>query len=253
VDAIEGAAAELSATYSAWGHRKIWAMMRADGINVSPASVKRALARRQLLLPRRYQTERRQLARARRAVFEVPPTRRNRIWQTDFSEFETTTGGVWQLSGIVDYVAKVCLGCPTTGTKTAIEAVASLEGAIATAEQLLGIPLGDDCLDPETGEVVPLVIVSDNGPCYKSGLFERFIASRPYLTHVRTRHHSPETNGVVERFFGSLKYEHLYREEIRGGADLADEVAAYLELYNRVRPHESLAWRTPMAVYLDEP
>jgi transposase InsO family protein len=31
---------------------------------------------------------------------------------------------------------------------------------------------------------------------------------------VRTRHRAPKTNGVVERFFGSLKYEHLYRLEI---------------------------------------
>ena len=34
------------------------------------------------------------------------------------------------------------------------------------------------------------------------------------LRHVRTRHHAPETNGVVERFNGSPKYEHLYRLEI---------------------------------------
>jgi transposase InsO family protein len=28
---------------------------------------------------------------------------------------------------------------------------------------------------------------------------------------------SPQTNGVVERFFGTLKYEHLYRATIGGG------------------------------------
>jgi transposase InsO family protein len=26
--------------------------------------------------------------------------------------------------------------------------------------------------------------------------------------------HSPQTNGVIERFFGTLKYEHLYRARI---------------------------------------
>jgi hypothetical protein len=31
----------------------------------------------------------------------------------------------------------------------------------------------------------------------------------PLLLHVRTRVRSPQTNGVVERFFGTLKYEHL--------------------------------------------
>ncbi|MGH7685414.1 MAG: IS3 family transposase [Candidatus Dormibacteria bacterium] len=253
VDRIEPAAAATAEKYSAWGHRKIWAMLQVDGIDVSPASVKRAMARRGLLLPRRYQAERRQLAKARRAVFEAPPSRRNRIWQTDFSEFETIAGGTWQLSGIVDYVAKVCLACPPSGTKTAIDAVASLEAAIATAEALLGIPPEQDCIDPMTGETAPLVIVTDNGPAYRSALFARFIAAHLYLVHVRTRYRSPQTNGVIERFFGSIKYEHLYREEIQSGAQLADEIGLYLPLYNTVRPHEGIGFRRPLDVYLADP
>ncbi len=128
-----------------------------------------------------------------------------------------------------------------------------MEAAIANAEAMLAIDLGDDCLDPGTGEVIPLVIVTDNGSCYRSGLFERFIASRPYLVHVRTRYRSPQTNGVIERFFQSIKYEHLYREEIQSGAHLADEVEAYRTLYNTVRPHEALAFRTPIEAYLSRP
>src|SRR6266571_9558654 len=95
----------------------------------SMSSVARALARRGLLLPQRYQAERRQLARARRAVFLEPPTRRCRVWQSDFSEFETIGGGIWRLCGVVDYVAKVSLACPVTTTQTAVDAIAALEAA----------------------------------------------------------------------------------------------------------------------------
>ncbi len=100
VDAIEEQAAEQAHRWSAWGHRKIWAMLRADGVRVSKSSVLRALARRDLLLPARYQAERRQLAVARRAVFVAAPVRRNRVWQTDFTEFETTGAGrgAWRRS-----------------------------------------------------------------------------------------------------------------------------------------------------------
>jgi transposase InsO family protein len=35
---------------------------------------------------------------------------------------------------------------------------------------------------------------------------------------------SPQTNGVIERFFGTLKYEHLYRAPIGNGNALAVEV-----------------------------
>lgn len=253
VDAIEEQAAEKAYRFSAWGHRKIWAMLRADGASVSQSSVKRALARRGLLMPVRYQAERRQLAKARRATFDAPPRRRNRVWQTDFSEFETQAGGTWRITGVVDYAAKLCLACQANGTQTARDAVAVLETAIAEAERLLGHSLREDCSDPATGELHRLVIVSDNGPAYKSDRFATFIQSRAELSHVRTKHRSPETNGVVERFFESLKYEHLYRLEVANGHALGEQLGLYRDLFNEVRPHESLAFRTPLEAYLAPP
>jgi len=69
----------------------------------------------------------------------------------------------------------------------------------------------------------------------------------PLLRHVRTRVRSPQTNGVIERFFGTLKYEHLFRGPINDGDALAVEVR---QIYNTIRPHQSLADRTPRDAYL---
>lgn len=253
VDALEPLAEQYAATFSAWGHSKIWALLRADGHRVSMSSVARALARRGLLLPKRYQAERRQLARERRAAFLERPTRRCRVWQSDFSEFESAGGGTWRLAGVVDYVAKVALACRVATTQTASDAIAALELARAQAEALLGRPLLSECIDPASGELTPVIIVTDNGAAYRSAAFARYIASRPEFAHVRTRHRSPETNGVVERFFESLKYEHLYREELGDGADVADATAWYLELYNAVRPHEALDFATPLNAWAAPP
>jgi putative transposase len=253
VDEIEAAAAEKAERYSAWGHRKIWAMLRVDGVLVSQASVKRAMARRGLLLPVRYQAERRALAKARKAVFVSAPERRNRIWQMDFSDFETSAGGNWQICSVVDYVTKCCLTCTATPTQTARDAVEALKLALSEAEALLQLPLEDDCRDPETGELHPLVIVTDNGPAFKSDLFLRFVTAAPMLDHVRTRYRAPQTNGVVERWTGTLKYDHLYRIEIPSGHELALECESYRQLYNQVRPHESLGWQTPEGTYLAIP
>lgn len=253
VDVVEPQAAETAHKYAAWGHRKIWAMLHADGVAVSASSVQRALRRRGLLLPRRYHAERRQLAAARRAVFVDPPSRRNRVWQADFTEFETSGGGRWRILVVVDYATKVCLAAAVTGTSAARDAIESLELAMVEAERLLARPLRDDCRDVASGELVPLQLVTDNGPAFKSIDFVRFIARHPELRHVRTRHHAPETNGVVERFNGSLKYEHLYREEIADVLELHDAIEAYRALYNHVRPHEALGFATPMSHYLAEP
>jgi putative transposase len=253
VDQIEPLAAKHAEQWAAWGHRKIWGLLTADGVQASQASVRRALARRGLLQPVGYQAERRQLAHARRAVFLDPPTRRNRVWQTDFSELESLAGGIWRMSGVVDYWAKLCLACPVTTTQATRDAVAALEAAIDQAETLLGHQLLQDCVDHHTGELLPVVVVTDNGPAYRSVGFARFIASRPELLHVRTRHRSPQTNGVVERFYQAIKYEHLYRHEINDGLVLAREVENYLTVYNTVRPHEAIGFATPISRYLQAP
>jgi putative transposase len=54
--------------------------------------------------------------------------------------------------------------------------------------------------------------------------------------HVRTRVRSPQTNGVVERFFGTLKYEHRYRATIGDGNALAVEVNLFRHTYNTRDP-----------------
>lgn len=253
VDAIEEQAAVTAQHWAAWGHRKIWAMLRADGVHVSRSSVERALRRRGLLLPARYQTERRQLAQARRAAFVDPPTRRNRVWQMDFSEFETVGGGVWRLAGVIDYATKVSLVVRVAGTTAARDACAALAEAIEAAERLADRRLEDECVEPASGELTPLVLVTDNGPAFKSIDFAGFIRARPWLRHVRTRHRAPETNGVIERFFGTLKYEHLYRHEIADVMTLVAEVEAFRLIYNTVRPHESLGDIPPMSRYLSQP
>lgn len=141
-------------------------MMRADGYDVSASSALRAMARRGLLQPVDYQRERRDLANARREAFIEIPTRRNRVWQTDFTEYETHGGGIWRISGAVDYVAKVMFTTRTSMNQTAADAIESLEEAREQASRWLGHPLLDDLVDRGTGEITPVKLVSDTGvPC----------------------------------------------------------------------------------------
>jgi putative transposase len=104
------AVAELTRQHAlahpAWGHRKVWAMVRHDSHRVSQATVLRLLRDEGLLLPAHYQRERRKLAERRKAAFAAEPTAPNQVWQLDFSEFETTTGGTWRIAGCRDYWSK---------------------------------------------------------------------------------------------------------------------------------------------------
>jgi putative transposase len=262
VDRIEALAAKYAETWPAWGHRKIAALMRADGHQVTNSSVARALQRRGLLLPQGFRADRKSWAVLRRKVFRDPPTERNRVWQTDFSEFETTNGGIWRICAVIDYATKYCLAVTVTPTGRSADALGCLQLAITEAQRLLDLDdlRADrgvmDIVDADENVIgqapAPIALVSDNGPCFRGQTYQTaFDGDDPLLRHVRTRVKSPQTNGVVERFFGSLKYEHLYRGYIGDGDALDMEAHHYRIIYNIIRPHQALNDRTPKQAYLD--
>ncbi len=240
----------LATRHPAWGHRKIWAVARHAGHQVSQSSVLRILDAAELLLKADYQRERRQLARQRKAAFAAPPTGPNMVWQFDFSEYETTGGGTWRVAGIADYWSKYEFGWHWSPTANQHDAIAGVELALAEAQRLLAGPsLLEHLTDPDTGEILPITIVTDNGGPFRSLRFDAFIAGRSELHHVRTRVRTPGQNGVRERAFQSLKYERLYREQIDDALDLVREAETFHTEFNTVRPHEALAWNRPHEVH----
>ena len=199
-----------------------------------------------LLLEANYQRERRQLAKRRKAAFATEPTGANQVWQLDFSDVETTGGGIWRLAGCRDYWSKYELGWHISPTANQHDAITAIELALAEAERLAGASLADLAPRDADGVVQPLVtIVTDNGGPFRSFRFEAFIATRPELRHVRTRVRTPGQNGSHERGFGSLKYEKLFLEEIPNALDLVRHAEDYRIEYNTLRPHEALAWYRP--------
>jgi transposase InsO family protein len=205
--------------------------------------------------------DRRSWSRLRKRVFRDPPRQRNRVWQMDFSEFETARGGIWRICAVIDYASKYCLATTVTPTSRGQDALACLRRAVVQAERVLDL----DDLRADRGwmDVVkaddfvigeapaPIAVVTDNGPCFRGTVFaEAFTGDDPLFRHVRTRVRSPQTNGVVERFFGTLKYEHLYRAVIGDGNALAVEINCFRHTYNTLRPHQALNDWTPRQVYL---
>jgi len=245
-------AVQHALAHPAWGHRKVWAMVRHDRHVVSQATVLRLLRDEGLLLPAAYQRERRQLAQRRKAAFATDPTGPNQVWQLDFSEFETTSGGTWRLAGCRDYWSKYEHAFHLSPTANKHDAIAAVELALADYEALFGHPLRDQCsVDDTTGKLLPVVtIVTDNGGPFRSFHFEAFIELHPELAHVRTRVRTPGQNGSRERGFGTLKYERLYLDEIDHAVTLAERAEDYRVEYNEIRPHEAIAWNRPKEVHM---
>ena len=60
-------------------------------------------------------------------------------------------------------------------------------------------------------------------------------------------------NGVIERFFEAIKYEHLYRRDIDNAIQLAAEADSYPTTYNAIRPHQAIAMDRPLHRYRQTP
>jgi transposase InsO family protein len=152
-----------------------------------------------------------------------------------------------------DYWAKVNLACTVTVTKTTNDAIGFFDTALAQVEVILGITWIEDLTDPDTGEIGKLRLVTDYGPCFRSARFAAWTAAQQHLIHVRTRRRAPCTNGQIERFFRSINHDHLYRHDIGDGVELARHVDDYRQIYNAIRPHETISMATPTTPHLQTP
>ena len=87
-------------------------------------------------------------------------------------------------------------------------------------------------------------VMTDNGSCYRSRLFAkalRWLAIR----HIRTRPYTPRTNGKAERFIQTLLREWAYALPYRSSDARNDDLARWLDWYNRRRPHSALNAQPP--------
>jgi transposase InsO family protein len=93
-------------------------------------------------------------------------------------------------------------------------------------------------------------VITDNGSCYRSGLWHRACATTG-TTVKKTRPRRPQTNGKVERYHRILLEEWAY---IRPWASENQRAAAYdrfIHFYNHHRPHGALGWATPISILGD--
>jgi putative transposase len=59
-------------------------------------------------------------------------------------------------------------------------------------------------------------------------------------------------NAFIERFWRTVKQEHIYLYPANGGVELRKGVDQFIEFYNEKRMHSSLGYSTPNDVYLNQ-
>ncbi len=153
------------------------------------------------------------------------PARPNERWSMDFVSDSLTDGRRFRVLAVVDDCTRECL---------ALEPDTSLSGRRVSREL--------DRIIERRGK--PAACVSDNGTELTSMAIVKWQKDRDVAWHY-IQPGKPQQNAFAESFIGRLRDECL-NETLFSPLDEARAVLAdWREDYNRVRPHSSLANRTP--------
>ncbi len=102
-------------------------------------------------------------------------------------------------------------------------------------------PLRGRQIDAETNQ---LTLRSDNGLVFGAKPFvdvvRRYGLEQEYITP-----YTPEQNGMIERFFGSLKAECVWLHRFRDRDHAFDVISRWIDRYHDERPHQALGYLTP--------
>lgn len=214
--------------YPTFGYRRIWALLRfRDGIMVNRKAVYRILKRRGWLVHQRPCTPR---PRVRGCVSQA--ARSNERWAMDVTHIPCGQNGWAHLAAVIDCHDRELIGYEFALRSRAKEAERAVEAACLARFGTLR-PTGST---PQ--------VRSDNGLIFQSRRFRA--ACRDYRLHQEfITPYTPEQNGIIERFFRSLKEECVWQHVFQTFHEARRVIRDWVQWYNHERPHQALGYRSP--------
>jgi putative transposase len=218
-----------------YGSRKIAAVLRRGGVDVSRKKIQRLMQEMGLLsiYPGRKvnlsvnPAEHKKYPYLLRGVEAQYP---NHIWGTDIT-YVRLKGGWMYLTVILDWYSRYVLSWGMSDTLAMEFVMEALEGAFRRGK--------------------PQIINSDQGIQYTSRAWQEKIGekSRDIAISMDGRGRCMD-NIFTERFWRTYKYEEVYLKDYESPRVCRRETAQYIEHYNNCRPHAALKNKTPAEVYL---
>ena len=217
------------------GHRKVWARLRTlDGIRVSRKRVLRLMRQHALLSPHRART-RPETSHERHIITEAP----NIMWATDATQITTVADGKVWLFGVAEHWNAELLGWHVAKHGTRYEAIQAVGMAVRQQFGQLG-----------AGVARGLALRHDHGSNFMAEVFHKqikFWGMAPSYAFVA----EPETNGVIERLFRTLKEQIVHGRIFQTIDDLRSAVRTFVARYNAEWLIEKNGHRSPLDMRAD--
>lgn len=154
--------------------------------------------------------------------------RANQVFALDTTYIPMARGFVY-LTAVVDWASREILAHRVAITLEATHAVEALEEAFARYG-------------------LPDIVNTDQGSQFTAGGLTDAVLSRQVRLSMDGKG-AWRDNVFVERVWRSIKYEEVYLKAYESVSHARRSIGDYIELYNRKRPHSSLADQTPDEAY----
>ncbi len=152
----------------------------------------------------------------------------NKVWSSDITYIPMRRGFLY-LVAIVDWYSRKILSWRLSNSLDADFCVAALEEALARFPK-------------------PEIFNTDQGCQFTSSEFTEVLTKAGVSISMDGRGRWRD-NIIIERLWRSLKYESVYLHAYESGSEARRGIGAWIELYNRRRPHSSLDDCTPHEAY----
>ncbi len=160
----------------------------------------------------------------------------NRRWAIDMTRVWCGNDGWSTLAAVIDTCTREIVGFRLSSSGKAKTAEAALqEGLIYRFGKLRKL---------ET----PIILRSDNGLVFTSKSFTKTVKNYKFEQEFITPY-TPEQNGMIERFFRTIKEECIWHHNFKSLKEDNDIIGNWIRFYNEERKHSALRYKTPVEAF----
>lgn len=155
-------------------------------------------------------------------------THKNQVWQIDITYLPMAKGFMY-LYAIIDVYSRYIVAWGISNSMTAEWCASITKEAIDMHGK-------------------PQIINSDQGSQFTSAAHVDLLTNQEIQISMDGKGRAID-NIFIERFWRNIKYENIYLHAYENGVTLYKAVNKYMQFYNNKRPHQSLDYKTPTALY----
>ncbi len=160
----------------------------------------------------------------------------NERWAIDMTRVWSQKDGWSTLAAVIDTCTREIVGWRLSSSGKAKTAEAALqEGLIYRFGRLKRLEN-------------KITLRSDNGLVFTSKSFTKTVKDYNFSQEFITPY-TPEQNGMIERFFRTLKEECIWHHNFTSLKEANQIIGDWIDFYNRKRKHSALRYKTPAEVF----